>query len=229
MIAIKKDTPYSNNLISTIDNILSDNSQIANARSNVSIFEDEGRLEPDRVDSPVVELPGGFKAAQSDFIVAVIFLVATLALLIILLLKKGEKRRENERESRIHINTRIDNRNTQRGETMTEGDTYNVGQAGAVGKYSRSDNNTFLQSEQRRTIAEAAAEIQQLIKQLEQSKPGATDFEKITYVNDETTPSFKRRVIGALQSGGEIAIEEFLDNAYINVGKAIVKGWINPE
>jgi hypothetical protein len=108
-------------------------------------------------------------------------------------------------------------------------DTYNIGQAGAVGKYSRSDKNTFFQSEKKQTLAEAAAEIQQLLEQLEASNSAATEYEKITYVNDETTPSFKRRVVGALQSGGEAAIEEFLDNPYVNVGKAIVKGWIKPE
>ena len=83
--------------------------------------------------------------------------------------------------------------------------------------------------EQKKTLAEAAAEIQQLLKQLEKSNPNATEIEKIDYVNDETTPSFKRRVVGALQAGGEAAIEEFLDNSYVNVGKAIVKGWIKPE
>lgn len=110
-----------------------------------------------------------------------------------------------------------------------DGDTYNIGQAGAVGRYARSDNNTFVQTEQRKTLAEAAAEIQKLLKQLEQSNPAATDSDKIAYVNDETTPSFKRRVVGALQAGGEAAIEEFFDNPYVNVGKAVVKGWIKPE
>lgn len=110
-----------------------------------------------------------------------------------------------------------------------QGDVYNVQQAGAVGKYARSDNNTFYQSEQKQTLAEAAKKIQQLLKQLEKNNSTVTDDEKITYINDETTPSFKRRVVGALQAGSEIAIEEFLDNPYINIGKAIVKGWIKPD
>jgi hypothetical protein len=82
---------------------------------------------------------------------------------------------------------------------------------------------------QEQNLAEAAAEIQQLLKQLEVTNPTATEAEKITHVNDETTPSFKRRAVAALQAGGEAAIEEFLDNPYVNVGKAIVKGWIKPE
>ena len=90
-------------------------------------------------------------------------------------------------------------------------------------------NQNIYMSEQKKTLAEAANEIQQLLKQLEKTNPNATEFDKITYVNDETTPSFKRRVVGALQAGSEAVIEEFLDNPYINISKAIVKGWIKPE
>lgn len=83
--------------------------------------------------------------------------------------------------------------------------------------------------EQQKTLAEAAIEIQRLLKQLEVSNPNATEVEIVAYVNDETTPSLKRRAVAALKSGSEAAIEEFLDNPYINVGKAIVKSWIKPE
>jgi len=83
--------------------------------------------------------------------------------------------------------------------------------------------------QKRETFAEAATKIQQLLKQLEQKKPIATRAEKIDYVNDGTTPSLKRRVVDALQAGGETAIEEFLDNPYVNVGKAIIKSWLKPE
>ncbi|MEG4625589.1 hypothetical protein Q5691_15045 [Microcoleus sp. w1-18aA5] len=107
----------------------------------------------------------------------------------------------------------------------------NHGQVGAMGDNARSDNNSFVQqqSEQKQTLADAAKEIQKLLKQLEETNPTATEAEKIAHVNDETTPSLKRRAVGALQAGTESAIEEFLDNPYVNVGKAIVKGWIKPE
>jgi len=102
--------------------------------------------------------------------------------------------------------------------------------ASKVADNARQQANQYNQvSEQKQTLAKAAAEIQELLKQLQQSNPTATDAEKVAYVNDETTPSFKRRVVSALQAGGEVAIEEFLDNPYVNVGKAIVKGWIKPE
>ncbi|MFB2892928.1 hypothetical protein ACE1CI_08285 [Aerosakkonemataceae cyanobacterium BLCC-F50] len=84
-------------------------------------------------------------------------------------------------------------------------------------------------SQKRQNLAEAAKEIQQLLKQLEQTNPTATDADKIDYVNDETSPKFKRRAVSALQAGGEVAIEEFLDNPYVNIGKAIIKGWMKPD
>jgi hypothetical protein len=112
---------------------------------------------------------------------------------------------------------------------VNEGDTYNIGQAGAAGKFASSHNNTFVQSEQKVTLAEAAAEIQKLLKQLEIKNPTATEREKIAYVNVQTNPDIKQRAISALKAGGETAIEEFLANPYVNVGKAIIKGWIQAE
>lgn len=116
-------------------------------------------------------------------------------------------------------------------ESKSMSETYNnSGNVGAMGSNARSDNNTFVQqSEQKQTLAASAKEIQQLLKQLEVTNPTATEAEKIAHVNDETTPSLRRRTVGALQAGGEAAIEEFLDNPYVIVGKAIVKGWMKPE
>ena len=117
-------------------------------------------------------------------------------------------------------------------ESKSMSDTYNnnSGNVGAMGRNARADNTTFVQqSEQKQNLAASAKEIQELLKQLEVTNPTATDEEKIAHVNDETTPSFQRRAVGALQAGGEAAIEEFLDNSYVNVGKAIVKGWMKPE
>nr|WP_322721444.1 hypothetical protein [Nostoc sp. ChiQUE02]MDZ8234544.1 hypothetical protein [Nostoc sp. ChiQUE02] len=83
--------------------------------------------------------------------------------------------------------------------------------------------------DQKKTLAEAASEIQQLLKQLEQTNPTATQAEKVAYVNDETTPSFKRRAVSALQASGETAIDEFiLENKYLKVAKAAIKGWLQP-
>ena len=126
------------------------------------------------------------------------------------------------------------------------GDTYNVGApVGAVGKEANANvsgivgtaqsgsHQEFTQHnyvpEQKQTLAEAAEEIQNLLKQLEQTNPTATVEQQKAYVDAAISPSIKQRCVGALKAGGETAIEEFLDNPYVNVGKAVVEGWLKPE
>lgn len=89
--------------------------------------------------------------------------------------------------------------------------------------------NTSL-TEPKKTLAETAAEIQELLKQLERSNPTATEPEQVTYINIATKPDLKERAIAALKEGGETAIDEFiLENKYLKVIKAVVKGWLQPN
>jgi hypothetical protein len=86
--------------------------------------------------------------------------------------------------------------------------------------------NTSL-TEPKKTLAETAAEIQELLKHLEQSNPSATEPEQVTYINIATKPDLKKRAIAALKEGGDTAIDEFiLENKYLKVVKAVVKGWL---
>jgi hypothetical protein len=121
-------------------------------------------------------------------------------------------------------------------ENQSSSENYNNDQRGAniannANKLSDNAQQTTNQyhywSEEKKTLAEAAKEIQDLIQQLQRTNPTATEQEMIEYVNDETNPRFKRRAFAALKAGGEAAIEEFLDNPYINVAKATIKGWID--
>ncbi|MCL2934089.1 MAG: hypothetical protein MGG11_18155 [Trichodesmium sp. MAG_R03] len=123
----------------------------------------------------------------------------------------------------------VDVKGDIKGEGM--GDTFHVGQAIAVGKNFRADNNKMYQyqSKEKQSLAEAAKEIQQLLKQLEEANPDANEDDLIACVNILTTPSLKHRVVSALQAGGEAVIEEVLDNSYVNIVMAIVKGWVKPE
>ncbi|NEO99700.1 MAG: hypothetical protein F6K58_13675 [Symploca sp. SIO2E9] len=82
--------------------------------------------------------------------------------------------------------------------------------------------------EQKQTLAEAAAEIQRLLKQLEETNPNATDTEKAAFVNLAIPANSRQRLVSALQAGGKEALKEFLDNPYVNIGTAIVEGWQNP-
>jgi uncharacterized protein YjbI with pentapeptide repeats len=84
-------------------------------------------------------------------------------------------------------------------------------------------------STEHKPLVEAVKEIQELLKQLEQSNPTATEIQKIDYLNIAIKPEIKQRVISALQEGGEAVIDEFvLDNKYLKVVKALLKGWSSP-
>jgi len=84
-------------------------------------------------------------------------------------------------------------------------------------------------SPEKQTLADAAAEIQKLLKQLESNNPDATDAEKEVFVTAAIPPNKRQRFVGALQAGGKEAFKELLDNPYVNVGVAIVEGWQNPK
>jgi hypothetical protein len=79
-------------------------------------------------------------------------------------------------------------------------------------------------------LNEAATEIQRLLKQLEETNPTTDEAEKIAYINIATKPGLKQRVIMALRSSGETAIDRLvLEDKYLNVGKAVLKGWISQK
>jgi len=103
--------------------------------------------------------------------------------------------------------------------------------ANQVNDNARQQANQYNYSlEPRQTLAEAAAEIQHLLQQLEQTNPTATESEQVSYVNIAAKPDLKQRAIAALKEGGETAIEEFfLENKYLKVGKAVIKGWLQPN
>ncbi len=83
--------------------------------------------------------------------------------------------------------------------------------------------------EERQSLAEAAAEIQDLLQQLEKSNPTASETEKAAYVDEEIEPDLKSRLVEALKTGGEAAIESSLDSRYIDVIRGIIKGWSSLE
>lgn len=83
--------------------------------------------------------------------------------------------------------------------------------------------------EQKKTLVEAATEIQNLLRQLEKTHPKATESEQKAFVTAEISSTLRERTVSALKIGGKAAIEEFLDNSYINVAMAIIEGWQNGE
>ena len=85
---------------------------------------------------------------------------------------------------------------------------------------------TQYNSPQEKTLAEAAEEIQNLLSQLEQTNPTATVEQQQAYVDAAIPPTLKERCVSALRAAGETAIDEFFNNPYVKVGKAIVMAWI---
>ncbi len=67
--------------------------------------------------------------------------------------------------------------------------------------------------------AKTAAKIQKLLKKLEPERPQGTG------VAIDIPPSNKERLVKALKEAGKGAIEEFLDNPYVNITLKIIEGW----
>jgi len=109
---------------------------------------------------------------------------------------------------------------------LVDADTVNAQQIGG--------NITNYNPEQRQNLAEAAAEIQQLLNQLGQTYPTNTPLEKQIVVTEalkeiERNPTLKARVIGALKAGGTEALKELLDHPAVNVLLAALEGWQDAE
>jgi hypothetical protein len=109
---------------------------------------------------------------------------------------------------------------------LINADTVNAHQIGG--------NITNYTPEQRQNLAQAAAEIQQLLNQLGQTYPTNTPLEKQIVVTEalkeiERNPTLKARVIGALKAGGTEALKELLDHPAVNVLLAALEGWQDAE
>lgn len=99
---------------------------------------------------------------------------------------------------------------------------------GMVGK--NEGNITIQASEQKQTLVEAAAQIQALLKQLDQSYPTqiAPDTKAeidVAVKGISKDPTLSQRAIAALKAGGIEALKELTDNPYINILVATWEGW----
>lgn len=102
---------------------------------------------------------------------------------------------------------------------------FNSSVTGAAGYLAGNQINNIYPSDQKQTLAEAAAEIQNLLKQLNENNLTASDVQQKAYVTAAIAPRQRQRFVNALQAGWQEAIKEFLDNAYINIAIAILEGW----
>ena len=122
--------------------------------------------------------------------------------------------------------SKFDLQNAQFAGGLVDADTVTARQIGG--------NINNLTPQQRQNLAQAAAEIQQLLKQLEQSYPTNTPLEKQVVVTEalkqiESNPTLKARVMGALKAGGTEALKELVDHPLINILLATLEGWQGAE
>jgi antitoxin component of MazEF toxin-antitoxin module len=84
--------------------------------------------------------------------------------------------------------------------------------------------------EQRQTLAEAAAEIQELLDQLSQTYPTNTTTGKMQLAAEaiaqiESNPTLMQRVLSAIQAGGTAALEQFLNHPAASFVIGAMEDW----
>ena len=87
---------------------------------------------------------------------------------------------------------------------------------------------------EKQNLADAAQEIQQLLKQLSKTNPTTTNKEKMTVVGEavdriEGNPTLKAKVINALKAGGTEAFKEAIDHPLVNILVSTIEGWQDTE
>ncbi|NET55276.1 MAG: hypothetical protein F6K47_03500 [Symploca sp. SIO2E6] len=98
-------------------------------------------------------------------------------------------------------------------------------------------NPTAIQTSYRSqsNLAEAAAEIQQLLTQLEQTQLNTTESEKQVVVAEvieqaiKENPTLKQRLRGAFKAGGVEALKVIFNHPLISIPVETIKGWIEAE
>ena len=74
--------------------------------------------------------------------------------------------------------------------------------------------------------------IEDLINKLEvygRNNPNAKEEQIIESISNEITLTKKQRLMSMFTAGGKAAIENLLDNPYINIVIAMIEGWLNPD
>lgn len=85
--------------------------------------------------------------------------------------------------------------------------------------------NTY-NSHERRSLAEAAIEIQQLLDQLARTYPVETEDDKIIAVKDiQQKPQLQGKIINALEKGGKKAMEKLVDHPAAAIAIAVYEGF----
>jgi hypothetical protein len=133
-------------------------------------------------------------------------------------------------------NVQGNNNKVVQGDTTMAGDR-NINTGG--GNYNERIERDYIQGNyyaagQPQSLAQAAAEIQLLLKQLEQTYPTTTTSQQMVVAAEainriESNPLLKERVINAVKSGGLAAFEKAIDNPAGAFIVGAIKGWQEVE
>jgi len=82
---------------------------------------------------------------------------------------------------------------------------------------------------QQQNLAEAAAEIQQLLDQLAQMNPTTIQVEEALHQEIKRNPTLRARLKSALKAGGLEALKAFFNHPLFSIPAETVKGWLEAE
>ncbi|QLE43559.1 transporter substrate-binding domain-containing protein [Nostoc sp. C052] len=102
---------------------------------------------------------------------------------------------------------------------------------GNQGTNTNTNTQQFVQytSEQKQDLSQFAKDIERILEKVDKNQPNATQAEKQNIISYEIPLDQRSRIVRALKAGGEKALEELLDNPYLNVAIAVVKEWHKEE
>ncbi|MBD2565628.1 MULTISPECIES: pentapeptide repeat-containing protein [Nostoc] len=135
----------------------------------------------------------------------------------------------------FYSNTQIEKVNTMTNNPggisqNVSGGSVNGGMQAAQGNNNVQTSTTYSSPEQKQNLAEAAAEIQQLLDQLSQSYPTETMSGKMALATEatqriENNPTLMQKTISALRAGGTAALEQALSHPAASFVIAALDDW----
>lgn len=115
--------------------------------------------------------------------------------------------------------------------TSKDDNYFNLSHANFGGDFvCKNQGNIITNYGTKQKLAEAAAEIQQILEELSRTYPPSTTTDKMFIVknalqNIERNPILKARLLAAAQAGGLNALKELVEHPVINIFLAALEGW----
>ena len=91
------------------------------------------------------------------------------------------------------------------------------------------DYSSNIDYSSKQNLAEAAAEIQQLLNQLAQTNPTTDAVIEAVHQKIKTDPTLKARLLAALKAGGLEALKAIFNNPAFSIPAETIKGFLEAE